>query len=111
MNDTTMGGDGGTTPQRDKLVSDLKVLIADAEELLRATAGQTSNGAAALREKVQATLQRARESLVDTQAEAIARAKAAGQAADSYVHDNPWKAVGAAAGIGLLIGLLLSSRR
>jgi ElaB/YqjD/DUF883 family membrane-anchored ribosome-binding protein len=113
MNDTThaMGSDEGTTaPQRDKLMSDLKVLIADAEELLRATAGQTSNGAAALRGRVQDTLERAKASLAETQAEAIARAKAAGQAADTYVHDNPWKAIGAAAGIGLLIGLLMSRR-
>ena len=63
-----------------------------------------------MRDKVSATLERAKVSLADTQAEALARAKAAGQAADRYVHDNPWTAVGAAAGVGLLIGLLLSRR-
>jgi len=97
-------------PQRDKVMADLRTLIADAEELLRATAGQTGNGASALRDKVNATLERAKLSLAETQAEALARARAAGQAADRYVHDNPWTAVGTAAGIGLLIGLLLSRR-
>jgi ElaB/YqjD/DUF883 family membrane-anchored ribosome-binding protein len=113
MNDTTQAaGDNsvGLAPQRDKVMADLRTLIADAEELLRATAGQTGNGASALRDKVSATLERAKISLADTQAEALARAKAAGQAADRYVHDNPWTAVGAAAGVGLLIGLLLSRR-
>ena len=113
MNDTTQAtGDNSASlaPQRDKVMADLRTLIADAEELLRATAGQTGNGASALRDKVSATLERAKVSLADTQAEALARAKAAGQAADRYVHDNPWTAVGAAAGVGLLIGLLLSRR-
>ena len=113
MNDTTqaMGDDGaGLAPQRDKVMADLRTLIADAEELLRATAGQTGNGASALRDKVSATLERAKVSLAETQAEALARARAAGQAADRYVHDNPWTAVGAAAGVGLLIGVLLSRR-
>ena len=113
MNDTTQAtGDNsaGLAPQRDKVMADLRTLIADAEELLSATAGQTGNGASALRDKVSATLERAKVSLADTQAEALARAKAAGQAADRYVHDNPWTAVGAAAGVGLLIGLLLSRR-
>ena len=114
MNDTTQTLDeesADLAPQRDKVMADLRTLIADAEELLRATAGQTGNGASALRDKVSATLDRAKISLAETQAEAIARARAAGQAADRYVHDNPWKAIGAAAGIGLLIGLLLTPRR
>ena len=113
MNDTTqpVGDDSaGLAPQRDKVMADLRTLIADAEELLRATAGQTGNGASALRDKVSATLERAKVSLAETQAEALARARAAGQAADRYVHDNPWTAVGAAAGVGLLIGVLLSRR-
>ncbi|NDB70762.1 MAG: DUF883 domain-containing protein [Methylocystaceae bacterium] len=41
---------------------------------------------------------------------AFAKAKDAGKAADNYVHDNPWKAVGIAAGVGLVLGLLISRR-
>src|SRR5437899_57366 len=76
MNDTTQAtGDNsaGLAPQRDKVMADLRTLIADAEELLRATAGQTGNGASALRDKVSATLERAKVSLADTQAEVLAR--------------------------------------
>jgi ElaB/YqjD/DUF883 family membrane-anchored ribosome-binding protein len=40
----------------------------------------------------------------------VARAKAAGHAADDYVHENPWRAIGVAAGIGVIIGLLIGRR-
>jgi ElaB/YqjD/DUF883 family membrane-anchored ribosome-binding protein len=35
------------------------------------------------------------------------KSKAAAEATDAYVHENPWKVVGMAAGLGLIIGLLL----
>jgi ElaB/YqjD/DUF883 family membrane-anchored ribosome-binding protein len=111
MSDLTQALNEATSPQRDKLMGDLKVLISDAEELLKATAGQTSNGAAALRGRVMDTLERAKATLADRQAEAVERARAAGRMADDYVHDNPWKSIGVAAGIGLLVGALLTSRR
>ena len=41
---------------------------------------------------------------------AAATAKDAGKAADVFVHENPWKAIGIAAGIGLVFGLLISRR-
>jgi ElaB/YqjD/DUF883 family membrane-anchored ribosome-binding protein len=42
--------------------------------------------------------------------EAIDRAKAAARVTDDYVHDNPWRAIGAAAAAGFLIGLLVNRR-
>ena len=99
-----------TTAQTDKLMADLRLVVADAEELLRSTAGEASEGAAELRSKVQATLARARDSLADAQEAAISKAKAAGRVADDYVHDNPWRSIGVAAGFGLLIGLLIGRR-
>ncbi len=99
-----------TTAQTDKLMADLRLVVADAEELLRTTAGQAGEGAAELRAKVQASLARARDSLVQAQDAAITRAKAAGRAADDYVHDNPWRSIGIAAGFGLLVGLLIGRR-
>lgn len=105
MNDTTT-----TTAQRERLVEDLKAVIHDAEELLSLTADQAGEGAAKLRERVQARLHRARERLAEVQASAIERAKAAGQAADHYVHEKPWHAIGAAAAVGVVIGLLIGRR-
>ncbi|OWQ44982.1 hypothetical protein CDL60_21995 [Roseateles noduli] len=98
------------TSPSDRLLNDLNQVVSDAESLLRATADQTSAGASELRARVQSTLDRAKSSLGDFQSAAVDRAKAAGKATDDYVHDNPWQSVGVAAGVGLLIGLLLTRR-
>ena len=103
MNDTT-------TMQRDRLVEDLKAVVADAEELLSLTADQAGEGAAKLRSRVQERLHGARERLAAAQESAVERAKAAGQAADHYVHEKPWQAIGAAAAVGMVIGLLIGRR-
>ena len=99
-----------TAAQTDKLMADLRLVVADAEELLRSTAGQAGEGAAELRDRVQASLAGARAGLADAQEAAISRARAAGRAADDYVHDNPWRSIGIAAGFGLLVGLLIGRR-
>lgn len=98
------------TSPSDRLLTDLHQVVTDAESLLRATADQTSAGASELRARVQTTLDRAKSSLGEFQNVAIDRAKAAGKATDDYVHDNPWQSIGVAAGVGLLLGLLLTRR-
>lgn len=96
--------------QRDRLVSDLKAVIADAEELLKMSAGQAGEGAVELRERIQTRLAKTRERLADLQHAAVEKARAAGHAADDFVHENPWKSIGIAAGIGLVVGLLVGRR-
>ena len=99
-----------SSAQTDKLMADLRLVVADAEELLRLTASQTGEGAAELRSRVQATLTRAKSNLLHMQETAIAKAKAAGHVADDYVHENPWRSIGVAAGVGLLVGMLIGRR-
>lgn len=99
-----------TAAQKDRLMSDLRLVIADAEELLRLTADQAGHGVAEIRGRVEGRLQQAKAELASLQDAAIARAKAAGHAADEFVHENPWKAIGVAAGIGLVVGLLIGRR-
>jgi len=99
-----------TTASKDKLISDVKVVIADAEELLRATAGQAGDKMAEARAKIQDHLNNAKASLAEAQAAVVERAKAVGHATDDYVHDNPWRSVGVAAGIGFIVGLLIGRR-
>ncbi|MBS0316423.1 MAG: DUF883 domain-containing protein [Proteobacteria bacterium] len=99
-----------TGTNKDKLISDVRVVISDAEELLRMTASQASESTAALRQKIDAGLTRVRGDLARFQDAAVVKARAAGRATDDYVHDNPWKAIGAAAGVGLLLGMLIGRR-
>jgi ElaB/YqjD/DUF883 family membrane-anchored ribosome-binding protein len=96
--------------QKDKLMADLKVVIADAEELLKMTAGQAGDKAAELRMRMQARMEQAKADLAHLQTLAVDKAKDAGRAADEFVHESPWKAVGIAAGVGLVVGLLISRR-
>lgn len=95
---------------KDKLVADLKVLISDTEELLKATAGQAGEKIATARERIQASLAVYKEKLVDAEHAMMERTKEAARATDEYVHDHPWQAVGAAAGIGFLLGMLIARR-
>lgn len=99
-----------TSVQKDKLMGDLRVVIADAEELLRLTVDQTGEGAADLRSRIQTRLNQARVDLVHAQEMAVAKVKAAGHATDEFVHENPWKSIGIAAGVGLVVGLLVGRR-
>ena len=99
-----------TTAHKEKLMSDLKLVIADAEELLKLTAGNVGDKAAEMRMRMQARMEQAKADLANLQEMAITKAKDAGKAADTYVHENPWRAVGIAAGVGLVVGMLISRR-
>ena len=95
---------------KEKLVQDLKVVISDAEELLRATASQAGEKVSAAREKIQDSLQNAKRKLSDVEDTLRDKSKQAARATDEYVHDNPWRAVGIAAGIGFVVGMLIGRR-
>lgn len=96
---------------KEKLMQDLRIVVADAEELLRATAGQAGEKVSAARERIQENLAAAKQRLAAAQDAVIARTKEAAKVTDEYVHENPWKAVGIAAGVGLVIGMLISRGR
>ena len=99
-----------TAVTKEKLAQDLKIVISDAEELLRATASQAGEKVSAAREKIQHSLSRAKVKLAEVEDILIDKGKLAARATDEYVHDHPWRAVGIAAGIGLIIGMLISRR-
>lgn len=99
-----------TAAQKDKLMADLRVVVADAEELLKLTAGEMSESAAGLRERLQQRLSDAKYDLLTLQATATDKAKAAGRAADDYVHDHPWQSVAIGAAVGVVVGLLIGRR-
>ncbi len=95
---------------KEKLISDFKVVVADAEALLKASAGQGGEALAAVRARVQESLAVAKEKMLNVEEELLAKTKAAAKATDEYVHDHPWHAVGIAAGIGLVVGMLIGRR-
>ena len=94
----------------EKLMDDLRAVVADAEELLKATANQTGERIAAARGKAEESVKAAKARLAEQEAEVMAKTKAAAQATEDYVRANPWKAVGIAAAVGLILGLLAARR-
>ena len=95
---------------KDKLVQDFRAVVADAEELLKATASQAGEKVAMARERIQDSLHQAKVKLAEAEDIIVQRSKQAARATDDYVRENPWQAVGAAAGVGLVIGLLIGRR-
>jgi ElaB/YqjD/DUF883 family membrane-anchored ribosome-binding protein len=92
---------------KERLVGDLRSLIADAEELLRATTNQAGEAVAAARQKIEQSLIEGKKALSDAEQMVIQRSKEAADIADDYVRENPWSAIGIAAGVGLIVGLLM----
>lgn len=95
---------------KEKLVSDMKVVVSDAEEILRATSGVAGDKIGELRERIADRLRDAKIRIADAEEMLVDRTKAAARATDDYVNDNPWRAVGIAAGVGLLLGIIIGRR-
>jgi len=93
-----------------KLMEDLKAVVADAEELLKATADQTGERIAAARGKAEESLKVAKARLDEQEAALMVKTKAVAKATEDYVRDNPWKAVGIAAAAGFLLRILVTRR-
>lgn len=95
---------------KEKLIADLKLVVADTEELLRATAGQAGEKVTELRARLEKRLQESKLALGDIQELATEQVKVAAQATDEFVHAEPWKAVGIAAALALALGVLIGRR-
>ena len=95
---------------KQKLMDDLSAVVNDAEELLKATASQTGERIAEVRAKTQESLRAAKVRLADAQEALLNKAKAVARETDTYVHENPWKAAGIAAAVGVLVGALIARR-
>src|SRR4051812_32166937 len=95
---------------RERVMADLKSLVRDSEDLLKATAGDVSEKAKEARTRVAAALERAKVSCDDLQEQTIASAKAAAKKADTMIRTHPYESIGVALGIGLLIGVLVARK-
>lgn len=98
------------TPQ-DALQTELQALIGDAEKLLQHAADLAGDQADELRKHIQLNLQRARETLIGGEDAIREHADEIQRVSASYIQKNPVQALGIAAGVGLLIGLLLGQRQ
>lgn len=95
---------------KERFAADLNAVLQDAEELLRQAGQATGEEARELRSRAQAAIGRAKDSLVQLEQRAVAQTKAAAHATDNWVHEHPWTAVGIAAGLAFLVGLVVNRK-
>jgi ElaB/YqjD/DUF883 family membrane-anchored ribosome-binding protein len=90
--------------------AEIKNLIADVEDLVARIADLQDADVARVRHKVLRAIDNAKSSLADSAESVRRRAQRLAETADDYVHDSPWTAVGIAAFVGAVVGVLASRR-
>src|ERR1700733_5865114 len=95
---------------KERLMSDIKTVLADAEDLLKQAASTTGERANELREKAVSRLKQAKEKAADVQVVVVEKGKKAARATDDYVHALLWATIGIAGGVGVLGGLLINRK-
>jgi len=95
-----------TQEANQRLTGDLKVVMRDAEDLLKATAGQAGEKVAEVRSRMSSALESAKATCHNLQEKTVEAAKAT----DKVIRDHPYESIGVAFGVGLLIGVLVTRR-
>ena len=96
-----------TTEQaNERLAGDLKAVVRDSEELMKATAGQVGEKVSELRSRLAAALESAKATCQRLEEKAVVAAKAT----DRTIREHPYESIGIAFGLGLLVGVLVARR-
>lgn len=92
------------------LLDESQNILQETEKLLAEATMAGGKEADALYARAAASLRQAKDKLVTVEKTAVEKTKQAAKATDTYVHEHPWQAVGAAAAVGILVGMLISRR-
>jgi ElaB/YqjD/DUF883 family membrane-anchored ribosome-binding protein len=95
---------------REKLVADMRTVLADTEQLLKAVVGQSGEKLAALQPRIEENLRKARARVAELEQAATEQVRAAAETTDAYAHAHPWKVAGLTALLGVVVGLLIGRR-
>jgi ElaB/YqjD/DUF883 family membrane-anchored ribosome-binding protein len=98
------------TPETEKLMKDLRAVVVDTEDLIKATAGQTGERIEKVRARAEESLRAARQRVQSAGGDMQAAAEGAARQLDGQVRDNAWTAIAVAAGAGLIAGILLARK-
>jgi ElaB/YqjD/DUF883 family membrane-anchored ribosome-binding protein len=94
----------------EKLLADMRIVLADTEQLLRAVAGQSGEKLAALQPRIEESIRSTKARLAEFEQTARDQVRAAAETTDAYAHDHPWKVAGFTALLGVAVGLLIGRR-
>lgn len=95
-----------TSEANERLAADIKLLVRDAEELLKATAGDAGEKIKEVRGRLAKALESAKATTAYLQDKTVETAKAA----DQTIREHPYESIGIAFGVGVLIGFLVGRR-
>lgn len=95
---------------KEQLLADMRVVVGDLESMLKATANSADEDIRALSDRLRDRLSIAKARLLDAEHEMLERGRQFARTTDDYVHQHPWSSIGAAAGIGLLLGVVIGRR-
>jgi ElaB/YqjD/DUF883 family membrane-anchored ribosome-binding protein len=89
-----------------RMTQDLRLVMRDAEDLLKATAGQAGERVTEIRQRLAGALESAKATRQRLQNKTVEAAKAT----DRVIRQHPYESLGVALGTGLLIGVLVAWR-
>ena len=93
-----------------KLKDDLATVLRDAEALIKASAEHGGEKTAEARARIRESLDAAKRRLHEAEQAAILQGQDALHSTEEFARQNPWQAMGIAAGVGLSLGVLLARR-
>lgn len=95
----------------DRLRQDLRHVVDDLEQVVRAAAHATSDEALEIKAQAREQLHVVRLRLADMEHDAATRLREAADRANGYVREHPWAVIGGVATVAFLLGLLVKPRR
>ena len=99
-----------TSADSQQLLTEFKALVTDTEQLLQHSAELTGDKAEELRGQIHSSLQRARQALGSTEQAVLERGKEVLHDSEQYVREHPLQSLAIGAGVGFVLGLLVSRR-
>ena len=106
MNDTT----DSLKKSQARLADEFNAVLDDAQNLLRHAAGEAGKDYAEARDRLQNSVKSARDRLGSVEQAILDSARQAGRSADGYVRSHTWESIAIGAGVGLVLGILISRR-
>ena len=95
---------------KEQLLADMRVVVGDLESMLKATANSADLEVRALADRLRERLGAAKARLLDAEHAVLEKGRQIARTTDDYVHENPWTSIGVAAGMGLLLGIVIGRR-
>jgi ElaB/YqjD/DUF883 family membrane-anchored ribosome-binding protein len=102
--------DQATNVSKEQLLADMRVVVNDLESMLKATANSADQDVRALSDRLRERLGAAKIRLLDAEHAVLETGRQIARTTDDYVHENPWTSIGIAAGVGLLLGIVVGRR-